>query len=206
MKFIGVYRKCDWVTMTGTSFAILGIICAYNARTTYAIFCLILAAICDAFDGVVARKFRSLKEQEIYGIELDSLSDAISFGVLPMLITLNIAHSNVFTYVICIFFCVCGVIRLAYFNMLTTTKKKVKNEFIGIPITASAIVIPLVYFITFLISKKYNYIIFPVVLLIMGILYITPIKLKKPTSREKAILSILGILAIIICLIKLYIF
>lgn len=205
-KFIGVYRKCDWVTMTGTSFAILGIICAFNVRTTYAIFCLILAAICDAFDGVVARRFRSLKEQEIYGIELDSLSDAISFGVLPMMITLNIAHSNIPTYIICIFFCVCGVIRLAYFNMLTTTKKKVKNEFIGIPITASAIVIPLVYFITFLISKKYNYIIFPIVLLIMGILYITPIRLKKPTSREKAILSIFGILAIIICLLKLYIF
>ena len=184
-KFIGVYRKCDWVTMTGTSFAILGIISAFNMRTTYSIFCLILAAICDAFDGVVARRFRSLKDQEIYGIELDSLSDAISFGV---------------------FFCVCGVIRLAYFNMLTTTKKKVKNEFIGIPITASAIVIPLVYFVTFLISKKYNYIIFPAVLLIMGMLYITPIKLKKPTSREKAILSILGVLAIIICLLKLYVF
>ena len=90
--------------------------------------------------------------------------------------------------------------------MLTTTKKKVKNEFIGIPITASAIVIPLVYFVTFLISKKYNYIIFPAVLLIMGMLYITPIKLKKPTSREKAILSILGVLAIIICLLKLYVF
>lgn len=206
MKFIGVYRKCDWVTMTGTSFAILGIICAYNSRTTYAIFCLILAAICDAFDGVVARKFRSLKEQEIYGIELDSLSDVISFGVLPMIITLNIAHNNILTYIACVFFCVCGVIRLAYFNMLTTTKKKVKNEFIGIPITASAIVVPLIYFVTFLISKKYNYIIFPILLIIMGILYITPIKLKKPTSREKAILSFLGILAIIICLLKLYIF
>lgn len=206
MKFIGVYRKCDWVTMTGTSFAILGIINAFNKRPTYAVFCLILAAICDAFDGVVARRFRSLKEQEIYGIELDSLSDAISFGVLPMVITLNIAHNNILTYIICIFFCVCGVIRLAYFNMLTTTKKKVKNEFIGIPITASAIIIPLVYFMTMLISKKYNYIIFPVVLFITGILYITPIKLKKPTSREKAILSILGLLAIIICLLKIYIF
>ncbi len=205
-KFIGVYRKCDWVTMTGTSFAILGIISAFNMRTTYSIFCLILAAICDAFDGVVARRFRSLKDQEIYGIELDSLSDAISFGVLPMMITLNISHDNILTYIICVFFCVCGVIRLAYFNMLTTTKKKVKNEFIGIPITASAIVIPLVYFVTFLISKKYNYIIFPAVLLIMGMLYITPIKLKKPTSREKAILSILGVLAIIICLLKLYVF
>lgn len=205
-KIIGVYRKCDWVTMTGTSFAILGIISAFNYRTTYAIFCLILAAICDAFDGVVARRFRSLKDQEIYGIELDSLSDVISFGILPMTITLNIAHNNIITYIICVFFCVCGVIRLAYFNMLTTTKKKIKNEFIGIPITASAITIPLVYFITFLTTKKYNYIIFPAVLLIMGILYITPIKLKKPTSREKAILSVLGVLAIIICLIKLYIF
>ena len=86
IKPIGVYRKCDWVTMTGTASAIFGIILASNGKTMYAIFALIFSAICDAFDGVVARKFKSLKDYEVYGIELDSLNDAIAFGVLPMII------------------------------------------------------------------------------------------------------------------------
>ncbi len=204
MKIIGVYRKCDFVTMLGTCFAVTGIIFAYNLKTTFAVFCLIFAAICDAFDGVVARRFRGLKDQEIYGIELDSLSDAISFGVLPMMIVLNLTIHNIYTYAISIFFVLCGVIRLAYFNMITTTKKSNGKEFIGLPITASAIIIPTIYFLSFLIKAKYKVILFPVTLLITGILFVFPFKLRKPTGREKAILSALGLIGIIIAIIKIY--
>ena len=40
LKPIGVYRKCDWVTMTGTASAITGIILTVNGKTMYAVFCL----------------------------------------------------------------------------------------------------------------------------------------------------------------------
>ena len=40
LKPIGVYRKCDWVTMTGTASAITGIIITVNGKTMYAVFCL----------------------------------------------------------------------------------------------------------------------------------------------------------------------
>ena len=195
IKPIGVYRKCDWVTMTGTASAIFGIILASDGKTMYAIFALIFSAICDAFDGVVARKFKSLKDYEVY---------AIAFGVLPMMIVKNMSYNNIYTTIISIFFCIAGVIRLAYFNMLSTTKKSNGKEFIGMPITCSAIIIPLVYFITFLVGKNYRNIIFPITLLITGILFITPIKLKKLSTREKVMLSIIGILAIIITIIKIW--
>lgn len=204
IKPIGVYRKCDWVTMTGTASSILGIILASNGKTTYAVFCLIFSAICDAFDGVVARKFGSLKDYEVYGIELDSLNDAIAFGVLPMMITQNIATHNIYLYIISIFFCIAGIIRLAYFNMLSTLKKGNSKEFIGMPITCSAIIIPLAYFLTFIIGQKYRSTIFPIILLITGILFITPIKLKKLSTREKISLSLIGIITIIITIIKIW--
>lgn len=204
IKPIGVYRKCDWVTMTGTSSAIVGILLASNGKTMYAVFCLIFSAICDAFDGVVARKFRSLKDYEIYGIELDSLNDAIAFGVLPMMIVQNLVTKSIYLDIISVFFCIAGVIRLAYFNMLSALKKGTGKEFIGMPITCSAIIIPLVYFITFIIGKEYRDIIFTLTLLITGILFITPIKLKKLSTREKVTLSLIGILAIVITLIKIW--
>ncbi len=204
LKPIGVYRKCDWVTMTGTASAITGIILTVNGKTMYAVFCLIFSAICDAFDGVVARRFKSLKDYEVYGIELDSLNDAIAFGILPMMITLNICPKSIWLYVICVFFSIAGIIRLAYFNMLTTTKKGSSKEFIGLPITASAIIVPLVYFITFLVGKEYREIVFPITLLITGILFISPFKLKKPSSREKAALAILGIISVIVVLLKMF--
>ena len=201
LKPIGVYRKCDWVTMTGTASSILGIILATNGKTMYAVFCLIFSAICDAFDGVVARKFKSLKDYEVYGIELDSLNDAIAFGVLPMMITLNICPNSIYLYVICIFFCISGIIRLAYFNMLTTKKGNAK-EFIGMPITASAIIVPLVYFITYLVGNEYREIVFPITLLITGILFISPFKLKKPSNREKLALAVLGIISVLVVILR----
>ena len=204
LKPIGVYRKCDWVTMTGTASAITGILLASNGKTTYAVFCLIFSAICDAFDGVVARKFGSLKDYEVYGIELDSLNDAIAFGVLPMMIVQNLSTRNIYLFIISVFFCIAGVIRLAYFNMLSTLKKGDSKEFIGMPITCSAIIIPLVYFLTFIVAKEYRNVIFPVTLLITGILFITPIKLKKLSTREKAALSLIGIITIIITIIKIW--
>lgn len=202
LKPIGIYRKCDWVTMTGTASCLAGILLAINGYTTYAVFCLIFSAICDAFDGVVARKFKSLKNYEVYGIELDSLNDAIAFGVLPMLICYNLSVHNILVYAICVFFCIAGIIRLAYFNMLATTKQSDGKEFIGLPITASAIIIPLVYFVTMIVGKEYRDIIFPIVMAITGILFISPFKLKKPTAREKAMMAVLGIIAIIVTLIK----
>lgn len=202
LKPIGIYRKCDWVTMTGTSSAILGIILASEGKTMYAVFCLIFSAICDAFDGVVARRFKSLKDYEVYGVELDSLSDAIAFGVLPMMIVRNLSVHNIYTLLVSIFFCLTGVIRLAYFNMLSTTRRSDGKQFIGLPITCSAIIIPLVYFITFIIGKEYREIIFPITLLVTGILYISPFKLKKLSTREKVVLSIMGLLVIAITLIK----
>ena len=55
-KIIGFYRGCDFVTMTSTISAIVGMILAINNHIITAVSCLILSGICDAFDGVLARR------------------------------------------------------------------------------------------------------------------------------------------------------
>ena len=48
------------------------------------VFCLMFCGFCDAFDGKVARTKKNRTEQEIkFGIQIDSLSDLVAFGVLP---------------------------------------------------------------------------------------------------------------------------
>lgn len=205
MKIIGVYRKCDFVTMSGTLFALSGIMLTMCNLNLYAIFCLILAAICDAFDGVVARKGENTVSQSTYGCELDSLSDAISFGVLPMSIVFSLTDRCAYISIICALFALAGVIRLAYFNMLAITKESDGKEFIGLPITASAIILPIVYFIVKIFNfNEYVNFIYPVTLLITGIMFVSPFRLKKPSPKVKFILSIIGVLAIIVSLIKIF--
>lgn len=120
--------------MLGTTIAFIGMCCAFNGHFSLASLCLMLSGICDSFDGTLARKYKYDKSQQEYGVQLDSLSDVICFGILPAIITVLISTSIV-SVIICIFYMLCGVIRLAYFNMLHTTKAAKKGEYIGLPIT-----------------------------------------------------------------------
>ena len=124
---IGYFRKCDMLTMLGTTIAFLGMYCAFKSHFSIASLCLLLSGLCDSFDGTLARKYKYSKSQQEYGVQLDSLSDAICFGILPAIITVLISN-GILSLIICIFYMLCGVIRLAYFNMLHTTKWQKKEN------------------------------------------------------------------------------
>lgn len=186
MKYIiGYFRKCDMLTMLGTTIAFIGMYCAFNGHFSLASLCLMLSGICDSFDGTLARKYKYDKSQQEYGVQLDSLSDVICFGILPAIITVLISTSIV-SVIICIFYMLCGVIRLAYFNMLHTTKAAKKGEYIGLPITAIAIVYPIILIILRILNPGLLSKVMPAVLLIMGSLFIARFKLKKPNAPKIA--------------------
>lgn len=186
MKYIiGYFRKCDMLTMLGTTIAFIGMCCAFNGHFSLASLCLMLSGICDSFDGTLARKYKYDKSQQEYGVQLDSLSDVICFGILPAIITVLISTSIV-SVIICIFYMLCGVIRLAYFNMLHTTKAAKKGEYIGLPITSIAIAYPIILIILRILNPGLLSKVMPAVLLIMGSLFIARFKLKKPNVPKIA--------------------
>lgn len=106
-----------------------------------ALILLIVAAIADGVDGYIARRFKGGK----LGEQLDSLADAVSFGVAPaLLIYLQFGQINPLVgepdpliAVFPIFYAVCGVLRLARFNSMPSCK----TGFEGLPITAGCIML-----------------------------------------------------------------
>lgn len=98
---------------------------------------LLLAGIADLLDGAVARAFHMESD---FGVLLDSLSDAISFGVAPSVLFLKstiLLEQNFFTFfsiVGAMIYTICGVFRLVRFNV----KKTSSPLFIGLPIPAAA--------------------------------------------------------------------
>lgn len=202
-KIIGFFRPCDIMTMSGTTFGLIGIIMAIQGRITLAVLCLIMSAICDAFDGVLARQNKYSDMENIYGRELDSLSDVISFGVVPAVITLcSTGFNHISTIIVCIFFVLAGVVRLAYFNTLEISKKDIKGHFKGVPITAIALIYPVVYFASMIFDYAYYEIAITIVMLFVGISYVTPIKIKKIGDKVRFILSGIGLVWVIYSLIK----
>ncbi len=100
-----------------------------------------LALICDVMDGYVARwKQRSSP----YGADLDSLADVISFGVAPAVIGYALGLKGSLDLLVLLYFVVCGVSRLARFNVtaesLTTSEGKV-SHFEGTPIPTSLLLV-----------------------------------------------------------------
>ena len=178
-KFIGYYRKCDLLTMTGTICSFVGLIMILKNHYTISVLFMLLSGLCDAFDGRLARKYKYNKSQQTYGVELDSLSDVICFGFFPAALTSALSNSIV-SLAICAFYLLCGVIRLAYFNMLSITNEAKKNTYIGLPITSVAIVYPVVMLITRMINFNLLKYVLPVLLLILGICFISNFEMKKP--------------------------
>lgn len=106
---------------------------------SYAMGAIALAAILDALDGPTARLLQS---QSRIGAELDSLSDAISFGVAPaVLLYVWGLQGHTLGWVACLVYAVCTVLRLARFNSLLDTVPKPweKNFFTGVPSPAGGL-------------------------------------------------------------------
>ncbi len=96
---------------------------------------IILAAMFDALDGVMARITNSSSE---FGVEFDSLSDIVSFGVAPSFLVYNLAlHEwNNIGILLSAFPMIFGGIRLARFNVQLVGFDK--NYFKGLPIPSAA--------------------------------------------------------------------
>ena len=112
---------------------------ALDGRPTEAMAMLAAAAILDALDGRIARV---LKATSRMGEEIDSLADAVNFGVAPAFIvyTLLLSESRV-GWIVVLLYTVCIVLRLARFNALLGADLPVyaKDYFVGMPAPAGAI-------------------------------------------------------------------
>lgn len=126
-------------------FTVLNIFCGYSAIVQsaqgafhQAAWFIILAAIFDTFDGVMAR---ITKSSSSFGVEFDSLSDVVSFGAAPSFLvyqSLLIADGGM-GLLLSSFPMVLGALRLARFN--SQLVGFTKEYFKGLPIPASAMTI-----------------------------------------------------------------
>ena len=83
---LGFYNYTVILTYLGMLIAFSGITFAINGDMHNALICLLLAGVCDMFDGKIASTKERTRQEKRFGIQIDSLSDLIAFGVLPALL------------------------------------------------------------------------------------------------------------------------
>src|SRR5262245_20169188 len=95
-----------------------------------------MAMVFDVLDGYIARRSKTASQ---FGAELDSLCDAISFGVAPAFLLVNLGNkaelqlSQHLYFGVAMLFVWCVVLRLARFNVQTTLDEKSHRFFKGLP-------------------------------------------------------------------------
>lgn len=195
-KPLGYYDYTVILTYCGMACAFLGIQRVIRQDYRTSVICLMLAGICDMFDGAVAAtKCRDEREKR-FGIQIDSLSDLISFGVLPGIFVYIIAGESVPVEIVTVLYVLCALIRLAYFNVLEEDRQKETTEkrksYLGLPVTTIAILLPLVYaFHVYGICRSIFW--FPVLLLVMGMCFLLPVEIKKPDMIGKLCVIVLAL-------------
>lgn len=195
---IGFYNYTVWLTYIGMLSSVVGIGFAGSGKITAAVICLMFSGLCDMFDGIVARSKKDRTDEERrYGIQLDSLSDVVCFGVLPVAIGYNIGADAWWQVAIMALFALAGLIRLAYYNVTEETRQQQTTEkrrhYLGVPITTSALTVPLLFCFRGLLGG-YFALAYTLLLLVNGAFFITPIQVKKPSKTGLAVMLVLGVI------------
>ena len=205
-KFIGFYDYTVILTYIGLSISVIGMTQAIAREFRTAIVCLALSGLCDMFDGKIARSKKNRTEDEkLFGMQLDSLCDVICFGVYPAMICWLLGVRGTIGWLLICFYCICSVIRLAYFNVLETKRQQEEDGankyYHGLPITSMAIVLPLIFMLQVFVSNATFIIALHISLFVVGLLFILDFKLKKPNNTFLVILVLIVAAAVVITIV-----
>lgn len=123
------------VTLANIALGFFGMVAAARGQFERSVVLLFLAALCDLADGKLARALDACSK---FGMELDSLSDMVSFGIAPaVLVYLAVLQRLGWVgAVIAVVYPLCGALRLARYNSDVSAIGKV--TFLGCPIPIAA--------------------------------------------------------------------
>ncbi len=175
-------------SLVGLFCAILAIYFAILGMFHAAMIGLIWAVFFDWTDGIIARKMKGrTKEQGLFGAQLDSLIDIVSFGICPAILLLSYGNFSAW-YIPGAFIIVgTGVLRLSYFNVFGLVDK---STYMGLALDNNIILLSFVFLFNKMMSQTEFSIVLYITLLLLAVLNVAPIKTPKFAGKWYYILTI----------------
>jgi CDP-diacylglycerol--serine O-phosphatidyltransferase len=134
----GIYILPNTLTLGGMFCGFYAILASFKGHFIYSAWAILIAVIFDGLDGWVARMTNSTTK---FGIQLDSLSDLVAFGVAPavLIYSWGLQPYGRLGWGASFLFVICGALRLARYNVQMGTSES--KAFVGLPIPAAGIVV-----------------------------------------------------------------
>lgn len=200
-KIQSFFAISDGISLMNMLCGFISILLAINHNFELSAILMIIAIMFDSVDGWVARKINR-NDKLKFGQNIDSLSDAISFGAAPAVflytISSTIPHNlSILPAIISLLIVACGVLRLTRYNAIADYIQT--HDFIGFPIPGIAIILA-----TFYLSGLFNIYIALILMTIVSLLMISNVTYPKFDNliiiRISVVLIVLIILPISITL------
>ncbi len=185
------YLAPNGCTLSSLTVGLIAMQQVVNGNYIQACWLITLCMVFDLFDGSLARKFEAFSD---FGAELDSLVDFLCFGIAPAFLAYNmlLIQKPLIGGILCIFFVICAVSRLARFNT-NLTDMEVKHDFKGLPVPAAAGLV--VSYIIFAEQIPHNMFVSNLIaiilltsLLMISNMHIRPIKPKNSNMFDKIVI------------------
>ncbi|SCW26928.1 CDP-diacylglycerol---serine O-phosphatidyltransferase [Ruminococcaceae bacterium YRB3002] len=201
---IGKWNRSVILTYLGMVSAVFGMYLALVAdKVNYAYACLMIAGVCDLFDGAVARKVKRDEEEKAFGVQLDSLVDVMSFIALPVTIFVASGLKSIWFMPLFALFAISGIARLAYFNIMTADSEQPIRYYTGLPVTYSALIFPVVNLIGLVADELIYRIVYVIAILAVAVLGVMRISIVKPRGIAYVFFGLLAIGMLILYLVVL---
>ncbi len=136
----GVYILPNLFTTGNLFCGFWAIVSVFQEKFFYAAVAILLACVFDILDGKVARLSGATSK---FGVQYDSLADLVSFGIAPAMLAFSWALRpyGKFGWLAAFVFVACGALRLARFNVQSSSGEV--KYFKGLPIPAAASMVAL---------------------------------------------------------------
>lgn len=206
---IGFYNYTVVATYISLAAAVTGICFALSGNPAAAVYCLLASGFLDMFDGKIARTRKRTKEEERFGIQIDSLTDLVCFGVLPAVIGYSLWSQSGMTgvwhkaivFAVCAVYVLAALVRLAYYNVTEEIRQdqtdEKRSEFTGLPVTTVALIFPFVYALGCIIPNSLS-IVYIAVLFAAAIAFVAKVRVPKPGMVGAIVMTALGLVEVLL--------
>lgn len=200
---LGVYNYTVILTYIGMLTGLTGIGFAMGGKLPWALLCLLLAGLCDMFDGKIASTMERTAQEKRFGVQIDSLSDLICFGVLPGVIVYSTVPGKIAVAAVAGLYVLCALIRLAWFNVDEEERQDTaaggRTQYLGLPVTTVALFLPTLLGLARLASWHLGAL-GAGLLAVMAVAFLLPFKLAKPGLAGKLVMLLIGCTELVVVL------
>jgi CDP-diacylglycerol--serine O-phosphatidyltransferase len=168
MKMLELIKVADLFTISNLASGLMSIFLATEGHPDWASGFLVLAVLFDSLDGKIAAL---LHQQNLFGKQLDSLADLVSFGVAPAFLYFSIDTHHWIKTLILIMFVTCGMLRLARYNISQG------NAFEGVPITVNGVLFPTLFLVAAFVPESVNA--WPMIFLVQSFLMVSSLRVRR---------------------------